>query len=117
MSSKTLSKELTSGHLIQQIQKQFPGYHPVLAIVEMAHDPQLANNPELRFHCHKTVARYVSPELKAVEVNVGSTAHRRVTVSLFDEVEVVDAEIIEDPAVAVIVADYETVGENIEDRI
>ncbi len=47
--------------------KPWPDYHPVTAIVELAHDPQL--HVELRFQCHKEIAHYIEPKRKAVDVS------------------------------------------------
>ena len=53
--------------LLDQIQARWPEYHPVLAMVELAHDPQLP--VEMRFQAHKEVAHYVEPKRKAVDVS------------------------------------------------
>ena len=53
--------------LIDMIQERFPGYHPVLAMAEIAND--LDNDKKLRFDATKEVAQYVVPKRKAVEVS------------------------------------------------
>ena len=109
----TMAKELSSNILIREIQKTYPNYHPILAIVKLAHSIEISDNYDLQYNCHKTVARYVAPELKSVEMNVRTTEARRVKVSLFDEVEVIDAEMIEDQ----LEGDYAMVGVLIDDRV
>lgn len=52
--------------LLEMIAERYPDYHPVMAMVE------LANNPEvellLKFHANKEVAKYVCPQLKSIEL-------------------------------------------------
>ena len=52
--------------LLDMLNSKYPGYHPVLAMADMAHNPGVET--EVQFQCHKTIARYVESELKAVEV-------------------------------------------------
>lgn len=65
------------------IRQKYPEYHPIMAIAEMAHDTTI-EDPKLKLDCHKTIARYVTPELKSVEVKAELRETRRVVVSLFD---------------------------------
>jgi hypothetical protein len=53
--------------LLEAIQSRWPDYHPVIAMVELAHDSQLPI--ELRFQCHKEIAYYIEPKRKAVDVS------------------------------------------------
>lgn len=71
--------------LLGMIQKEFPQYHPLIAIARIAHhgDADL----KLQFECHKTIAKYVEPELKSIEVKGGMEHRHSVKVSLFDPVE------------------------------
>lgn len=64
------------------IQKEFPAYHPLISIARIAHhgDADL----KLQFECHKTIAKYVEPELKSIEVKGEITGRHRVSVSLFE---------------------------------
>jgi hypothetical protein len=52
--------------LLARLDARFPGWHPVVQMAEMANDETLAI--ELRFGAAKEVAKYVTPQLKAVEV-------------------------------------------------
>lgn len=71
--------------LLGMIQSEFPQYHPLIAIARIAHhgDADL----KLQFECHKTIAKYVEPELKSIEVKGGMEHRHSVKVSLFDPVE------------------------------
>lgn len=51
--------------LLAQIQERFPGYHPVLAMSEIANDDAVDLNTRLM--AHKEVAQYVEPKRKAIE--------------------------------------------------
>lgn len=68
--------------LLGMLQSQFPNYHPLISIAKIAHhgDADL----KLQFECHKTIAKYVEPELKTVEVKGEITGRHRVSVSLFE---------------------------------
>lgn len=54
--------------LLKLLNQRYPGYHPILSIADIAHDPSIADDFKLQFDCHRAILRYVAPELKAVEV-------------------------------------------------
>jgi len=64
------------------IRTKFPGYHPLIAIAEIAHHKD--SDLRMQLECHKTLIKYVSPELKSVEVKADIKETRRVIVSMFD---------------------------------
>lgn len=66
------------------IRKEFPGYHPLMAIAQLAHSEKVKDDPRLELECHKTLVKYVTPELKSVEVKAEIQETRRVIVSMFD---------------------------------
>lgn len=66
------------------IRTKFPAYHPLLAIAELAHSDKAREDSRLQLECHKTLVKYVTPELKSVEVKAELTSTRRVIVSMFD---------------------------------
>lgn len=68
--------------LLGMLQKEFPNYHPLISIARIAHhgDADL----KLQFECHKTIAKYVEPELKSIEVKGEINGRHRVSVSLFE---------------------------------
>lgn len=80
-----------SNHILEMIQSKYPGYHPLMSIAEIAHaiDPNVT--PELRFQCHKTIAKFIEPEMKSIQVS-NTDNSRRVTISMFGEE---DAEVID----------------------
>lgn len=86
--SQELSPEASRRDLLLgMIQKEFPSYHPLISIARIAHhgDADL----KLQFECHKTIAKYVEPELKSLEVKGEITGRHRVSVSLFEPAEAV----------------------------
>lgn len=83
-----------SKDLLAAIQQRYPNYHPLIAIAEIAHSSEASL--DLQFQCHKTIAKYIEPELKAVEVKTESNEKNLVRVTLFGE-DVSDAEILSEP--------------------
>lgn len=69
--------------MLALIRTKYPEYHPLLAIADLAHDPKI-DDPRIQLECHKTIIKYVTPELKSVEVKAEIKETRRVIVSLFD---------------------------------
>ena len=51
------------------IAEKYPGYNPVLEMVDMALDDETPK--DLKFACNKEVAKYMVPQLKAIEVTQG----------------------------------------------
>lgn len=56
-------KSLAIRELLAQ---KYPGYNPVLSLVEIAQDP--GNEITIRLQAHKEVAKYMAPQLKAIEI-------------------------------------------------
>ena len=56
----------TIWQLIQDNPNIPDNYHPIVAMAEMAQDPDLA--PSLRLQCHKEVASYIAPKRKSVDI-------------------------------------------------
>lgn len=81
--------------ILSAIQVKYPNYHPLIAIAEIAHTEGV--DIELKFNCHKTIAKYIEPELKAVEIKTDPNNLPTVRVSLFQD-DISDAEIITEPA-------------------
>jgi len=78
--------------VLMAIQQFYPGYHPLISIAQIAHSTSA--DPRLQFECHKTIAKYVEPELKSLEVRGTIEDVRRVSVSLFDDHDVLDVEVV-----------------------
>ena len=68
--------------LLGMIQKEFPSYHPLISIARIAHHGDADLKTQL--DCHKTIAKYVEPELKSIEVKGEINGRHRVSVSLFE---------------------------------
>lgn len=83
----------SKSHVLDAIRQYYPDYHPLVSIAHIAHD--VVSDPRLKFDCHRVIAKYVEPELKSLEVRGSFTETRRVSVSLFDESEIVDAVMVE----------------------
>lgn len=83
----------SKSQVLNSIRRFYPDYHPLVAIAHIAHSPE--SDGRLKFDCHRVIAKYVEPELKALEVRGTFTETRRVSVSLFDESEISDAVLVE----------------------
>lgn len=66
-------------HLIERLNDMFPGYDPVLAMAAIANDKKLDIN--LRFQANKEVAKYVSPQLKSIDL-AGQGGPTKITVRI-----------------------------------
>ena len=71
-----------SSALVSMLHAEFPNYHPLLSIARIAHHQDA--DLKLQFECHKTIAKYLEPELKSVEVKGDIREDKVVRVSLFD---------------------------------
>ena len=76
MASRAGSPNRNKQALILLLQDKYPGYHPVLAMADIAHDK--TNDVALRASMHKEVAQYVTPKLKAVEVQLEASGDLRI---------------------------------------
>jgi hypothetical protein len=54
-----------TGELIDLIKFKYPGYHPVVALVDIANSSQ---DVAIRLQANKEVAKYICPQLKAVDL-------------------------------------------------
>ena len=72
--------------VLVMIQEKYPNYHPLLSIAKIAHD---SDDERVQLDCHKTLAKFIAPELKSIEVKPPRD-NRMVTVSLFDVIEEAD---------------------------
>lgn len=63
--------------LIAMLEEKFPGYHPIIALAELAHTTTMlgkdgveTDKPDknMQYQCHKEIAKYVTPQLKAIEL-------------------------------------------------
>lgn len=79
--------------ILEMLQERYPGYHPLLAIAEIAHEKS-SDDVQLQFNCHKTIAEYVLPKLRAVEHSGSVENQRRVIVQLFQN-DIEDAQLVD----------------------
>jgi hypothetical protein len=66
--------------LMARLQREFPGYHPIVEMARIANDP--AQEVGLRAQMHTQVAKYVTPQLKAVEHTGADGAQLEITVNV-----------------------------------
>lgn len=87
--------------LLQQIQSRWPGYHPVLAMVEIAKEQIGAEADQaLAFACHKEVAKYVVAVDRVSEIKADVKKTRRVVVELFAAPDQLPPEVSRPPVLA-----------------
>jgi hypothetical protein len=67
--------------LLDLIQGYYPGYHPIVSLTDIAQDE--GTPVSLRYLCHKTILRYIEPEVKAVEYLEEKRVDNYVRVKLF----------------------------------
>jgi hypothetical protein len=60
-----MSETQTNNRLLEMLQDKTPNYHPLIAMLDMASDDKMED--QIVFNCHKEIARYIEPQLKAVE--------------------------------------------------
>jgi hypothetical protein len=65
-------------------QREFPEYHPLIALTRLAHRADVTQDSRLELEVHKTILPYVMPKLSSVEVKQEQSDDRRVIVSLFE---------------------------------
>ena len=80
--------ETAGDKMLAMIRAKHPQYHPVMAIADLAHE---SNDEKVQLSCHQTIAKYVVPELKSIQIEAKMESHRRVTVELFHEMTKGDA--------------------------
>ena len=51
--------------LMAKLEDAFPTYDPLLALVEIAQDPE--TDLSMRVDCHKTLASYIYPKMRTAE--------------------------------------------------
>lgn len=62
--------------LIDLIERECPGYDPIVAMAKIANDE--AQDYNIRVQCHKEVAQYIHAKRKAIEVNGGEDSEGNV---------------------------------------
>ena len=81
--------------LLEAIQRRYPGYHPVLAMVELSfRNDVYEKDPKLEFEIHKAVAPYIVPRLSSLEVTPPK-APSQVIVSLFEDLQLENGDTVQ----------------------
>ena len=80
MPSRAGSPNKLKQSLLARLDAKFPGWHPVVQMAEIANDE--AQPIEIRFGAAKEVAKYVTPQLKAVELTGDTDSPLQVTVRI-----------------------------------
>lgn len=76
--------------VLTMIQRHYPQYHPVLAMVHLVHRADVVEkDPKLEFEIHKAIAPYCEARLSSLEVQAPRDP-ARVIVSLFEDVALED---------------------------
>jgi len=87
---------------LERLQRQFPDYHPLTALAQLVHFPNLPIGDQIAIHT--TLAKYVAPQLKQLDIHaqIDSEVLYRPRIMRFDGSvdadDAEDAEIIDDPA-------------------
>lgn len=89
------SRDNSPNAILDMLQSQFPEYHPLMALAQIAHAPDPTIEWGVRVQCHKIIADKLIPNLKSVEHKDGKkipTVH----ISMFgdngeaEEIQVID---------------------------
>jgi len=70
-------------HLLALIRAEYPEYHPLVSMARIAHNEDA--DLKLQFECHKTISKFIEPELKSVEMKSDGDEQRRVVISMFPD--------------------------------
>ena len=87
-----MSSLSSQSSVLAEIRRFYPEYHPLVSIARLAHKEGV--DVRLLYDCHKTIAKYVEPELKSLEVRGVFEDVRRVSVSLFQD-DISDAVLVD----------------------
>lgn len=80
--------------VLDLVQRRYPNYHPVIAMVDLAHRAEVTQDPKLEFEIHKAIAPYCVPKLSSLEVSAPKEP-TRVVVSLFEDIQLEDGRTVE----------------------
>lgn len=95
---------MVKNRLLDMIQERYPTYHPLMALADIAHSEEADINQ--RITCNKTIAEYIEPKLKQIDVR-GTLEQPKVLVTLFDD----EVHVLEDKSKA------NTVNNMVVDRL
>lgn len=78
MPSRAGSPNKLKQSLLARLDAKFPDWHPVVQMAEIANDETLSVQD--RFNAAKEVAKYVTPQLKAIDISQDSDKPFRLVV-------------------------------------
>jgi hypothetical protein len=76
------------------VQREYPEYHPLIALARLAHKKDVTCDPRLELAVHQAILPYVQPKLSSVEVKAEISDLRRVVVTLFEDIDVEDGRVV-----------------------
>ena len=84
---------------LELIQEQFPEYHPLKALAQLVHLPNLPIGDQIAIHT--TLSKYVAPQLKQVDIHahIDTDIVYKPVIHRFDgslEEDIAEAEIVEE---------------------
>jgi hypothetical protein len=91
---RVVQQRTPSEEALALVQREYPQYHPLMALARLAHDKRVVDDPKLELAVHQTILPYVQPKLSSVEVQANISDHRRVVVTLFEDIDVEDGTVI-----------------------
>ena len=62
--------------LIDMIQEKYPGWHPLMALAELAQD----DDKSIKLNASKEVAKYITPQLKSIDHSIDTKNNITVTI-------------------------------------
>lgn len=80
---------------LELVQREYPEYHPLIALSRLAHRHDVREDPKLELEVHRTILPYVTPKLSNVEVKADVRDERRVIVSLFETKQLEDGRTVD----------------------
>lgn len=89
------------------------GYNPIEAMMALAQDDTIVD-PEFKFNCHKELAKYYSPQLRAVDVSGGMDNSMKITVINFSQ-QPTQEKLVQDEQAKIASGDNEPVDAEFED--
>lgn len=84
MTTSVIRVRNASEQALDLVRREYPEYHPLIALARLAHKEEVIADPKLELEVHRTILPYVAPKLSSVEVKTDNSEQRRVIVSLFE---------------------------------
>ena len=91
MASRLGSPNKNKQALIALLELKYPGYNPVVEMAGIALD--MDNDVSTRLSAHKEVAQYITPKLKAIEVQTVNPTPVQVQIVKFSDTDTLESSI------------------------